>query len=94
MNFNCVYPSCDFKKNDIEEEEFLKHLNDMHHDEMKEASERESIPIKMIEMISVSNSKQAVFPVTTSLTYLNLLSFFSEFGVFLSVLNTPDAAAR
>ena len=36
MNFNCVYPSCDFKKNDIEEEEFLKHLNDVHHDEMKE----------------------------------------------------------
>ena len=57
MNFNCVYPSCDFKKNDIEEEEFLKHLNEMHHDEMKEASERESIPIKMIEMISASNSK-------------------------------------
>ena len=24
MHFNCVYPSCDFKKNDIEEEEFLK----------------------------------------------------------------------
>ena len=56
MNFNCVYPSCNFKKNDIEGKEFLKHLNDMHHDEMVEASERESIPIKMIEMISVSNS--------------------------------------
>jgi len=57
LNFNCVFPSCDFKKNDIEEEEFLKHLNDVHHDEMVEASERESIPIKMVEMISVSNSK-------------------------------------
>ena len=57
MNFNCVYPSCDFKENDIEEEEFLKHLNEVHYDEMKEASERENIPIKMIEMISVSNSK-------------------------------------
>ena len=57
MNFNCVFPSCDFKKNDIEEEEFLKHLNDVHHDEMAEVSERESIPIKMVEMISVSNSK-------------------------------------
>ena len=44
-------------KNDIEEEEFLKHLNDVHHDEMVEVSERESIPIKMVEMISVSNSK-------------------------------------
>ena len=43
-------------KNDIEEEEFLKHLNDTHHDDMVEVSERESIPIKMVEMISVSNS--------------------------------------
>ena len=57
MNFNCVYPSCDFKKNDIEEGEFLKHLKDVHHDEMVKASERESIPITMVEMISVSNSK-------------------------------------
>jgi len=56
LNFDCVYSSCDFKKNDIEEGEFLKHLNDVHYDEMVEASERESIPIKMIEMISVSNS--------------------------------------
>jgi len=57
LNFNCVYPSCDFKKNDIEEVEFLKHLKDVHHDEMVKASERESIPITMVEMISVSNSK-------------------------------------
>jgi len=56
LNFNCVFPSCDFKENDIEEEEFLKHLNDVHHDEMVEVSERENIPIKMVEMISVSNS--------------------------------------
>jgi len=56
LNFNCVFTSCDFKKNDIEEKEFLKHLNDTHHDEMVEVSERESIPIKMVEMISVSNS--------------------------------------
>jgi hypothetical protein len=57
LNFNCVYPSCNFKKNDIEEEEFLKHLKDVHHDEMAEVSKRESIPITMVEMISVSNSK-------------------------------------
>ena len=57
MNFNCVFPSCDFKKNDIEAEEFLKHLKDVHHDEIVEVSERESIPITMVEMISVSNSK-------------------------------------
>ena len=57
LNFNCVFPSCDFKKNDIEENEFLKHLNDVHCDEMVEVSERENIPIKMVEMISVSNSK-------------------------------------
>ena len=56
MNFNCVFPSCDFKKNDIEEEEFLKHLKDVHQDEIVEVSERESITITMVEMISVSNS--------------------------------------
>ena len=27
MNFNCVFPSCNYKRNDIEEEEFLIHLN-------------------------------------------------------------------
>ena len=57
MNFNCVFPTCDFKKNDIEEEEFLKHLKDVHREEIVEVSERESIPVTMVEMISVSNSK-------------------------------------
>jgi hypothetical protein len=57
LNFNCVFPSCDYKRNDIEEEEFLKHLKDEHSNEMSEISEKENIPIKMVEMMTVSNSK-------------------------------------
>jgi len=57
LNFNCVFPSCSFKRNDIEEEEFLKHLNEEHHNEMLDISKKENIPIKMAEMITVSNSK-------------------------------------
>ena len=38
MNFNCVFPSCNFKRNDIEEKEFLKHLDEVHHDEIIEIS--------------------------------------------------------
>jgi hypothetical protein len=56
LNFNCIFSQCDFKCNDIEEEEFLKHLNEKHHKEMSDISEKENIPIKMVEMISVSNS--------------------------------------
>ena len=56
MNFNCVFPSCDFKRNDIEEKEFLKHLNEEHHNEILIIAKKENIPVKMVEMITVSNS--------------------------------------
>lgn len=57
MNFNCVFPSCNFKKNNIEEEEFLKHLKEEHQNEMLEVSKKENIPVNAVEMMSVSNSR-------------------------------------
>ncbi|MDH3610242.1 MAG: hypothetical protein OEM79_00620 [Nitrosopumilus sp.] len=57
MNFNCVFPSCSFKRNGIEEEEFLNHLKKEHHSEMLDISKKENLPISMIEMITSSNSK-------------------------------------
>ncbi|QLH03063.1 hypothetical protein C5F47_05630 [Nitrosopumilus cobalaminigenes] len=57
MNFNCIFPSCNYKRNDIEEEEFQKHLEEEHGNEIKDISEKESIPIKMAEMMTISNSK-------------------------------------
>ena len=57
MNFNCVFPSCNYKRNDIEEEEFIEHLKEEHHNEMRDISKKENIPIKMAEMMTVSNSK-------------------------------------
>ena len=57
MNFNCVFPSCSYKRNGIEEEEFLNHLKEEHQEEMLDISKKENIPIKMAEMITASNSK-------------------------------------
>ena len=57
MNFNCVFPSCDYKKNDITEEEFVAHLHEKHQNEIQEAAKKENIPVKMIEMMTVSNSR-------------------------------------
>jgi len=57
LNFNCVFPSCNYKRNDIEEEEFLKHLKEEHQNEMLDISKKENIPIKMVEMMTISNSK-------------------------------------
>ena len=57
MNFNCVFPTCNFKRNDIKEEEFLNHLTKQHHAEMLDISKKENIPINMVEMIKVANSK-------------------------------------
>ena len=57
MNFKCVFPSCNYKRSDIEEDEFLKHLKEEHHNEMLDISKKENIPIKMVEMITISNSK-------------------------------------
>lgn len=57
LNFNCVFPSCNFKHNDIEERDFLNHLNEKHHNEMLDISKKENISIKAVEMITISNSK-------------------------------------
>ena len=56
LNFNCIFASCNFKRNDVKEEEFLNHLNEEHSDEILEISNKENIPVKMAEMIVVSNS--------------------------------------
>ncbi len=56
LNFNCIFVSCNFKRNNIDEAEFLKHLSEEHHDEILEISKKENIPIKMTEMIVVTNS--------------------------------------
>ena len=56
LNFNCIIPSCNFKRNNIKEEEFLKHLNEEYYDEMLNISKKENMSIKAIEMIMVSNS--------------------------------------
>ncbi len=57
MNFNCIFPNCTFKQNNIMEEEFLQHLNDVHYDEILDSSEKENIPVEAVRMMSVSNSK-------------------------------------
>jgi len=57
LNFRCVFPSCSYRRKDIEEDEFLKHLKEEHHDEMIDISKKEGIPIKTAEMMASSNSK-------------------------------------
>ena len=57
MNFNCIFASCNYKRNDVKEEEFLKHLKEGHWDEISDISKKENISIKMVEMMSISNSK-------------------------------------
>ena len=56
LNFNCVIPSCDFKCNDVEEIEFLKHLKEEHSDELLKISKKENMSIKAVEMMTTSNS--------------------------------------
>ena len=56
LNFNCIFISCNFKQNNVEEEDFLKHLSEEHPDEILEISKKENIPIKMAQMIAVTNS--------------------------------------
>ena len=56
LNFNCIFPSCSFKRNDIEEEEFIKHLNEEHSKDMLDISKKENMSIKSAKMITVSNS--------------------------------------
>jgi len=56
MNFNCVFTSCDFKCNNVEEIEFLKHLKEEHSDDLLKISKKENISINAVEMITTSNS--------------------------------------
>ena len=56
LNVNCIFLSCDFKRNNIEEKDFLNHLIEKHSDEMLEISKKENMSIKAVEMISMSNS--------------------------------------
>ena len=57
MNFNCIFPSCNYKQKDIEEEEFLKHLKEEHQREISNAAKKENMSIKTMEMMAISNSK-------------------------------------
>ena len=57
MNFNCVFSNCNYKCNGIEEKDFLDHLKIQHSIEIENISKKENMPVKMIEMISISNSK-------------------------------------
>ena len=57
MNFLCVFQDCNYKRTDIEEDEFVKHLKEKHYNEILDISKKENIPIKMIEMMTMSNSK-------------------------------------
>lgn len=52
-----MFPDCDYKEDNIKEEEFLNHLREDHHNELLSISEKEKIPISIAEMITVSNSK-------------------------------------
>ena len=56
MNFNCIFTTCNFKQNNIEESEFLKHLQDEHTKEIIDISKKENMSIKAVEMITISNS--------------------------------------
>ena len=56
MNFNCIFPNCTFKRNNVEEEIFLNHLEEFHHEEIAKISKKEHMPIKTAKMIVVSNS--------------------------------------
>ena len=57
MNFNCVFPNCNFKENNIEEDDFILHLNENHEQEMLEISQKEDMSINAVIMITVSNSR-------------------------------------
>ena len=56
LNVNCIFSSCNFKRNNIEEKEFLKHLNEEHSEEILKISKNENMSIKAVEMITISNS--------------------------------------
>ena len=57
MNFNCIFTTCNYKQNNIEESEFLKHLQNEHTKEIIDISKKENMSIKAVEMITISNSR-------------------------------------
>ena len=57
LNFNCIFTTCHFKQNNIEESKFLKHLQDEHTKEIIDISKKENMSIKAVEMITISNSR-------------------------------------
>jgi hypothetical protein len=57
MNFNCVFPECSYKQNNITEQEFLDHLKNTHQKQIQETADKENIPLDTITMMTVSNSK-------------------------------------
>ncbi|AFS80245.1 hypothetical protein NKOR_01695 [Candidatus Nitrosopumilus koreensis AR1] len=57
MNFNCVFSKCDYKQNNITEQEFLEHLENTHHKELQDTAEKENLPLDTVTMMTVSNSK-------------------------------------
>ena len=56
MNFNCIFPICIFKHNNVNEEVFLKHLDEFHHEEIAKISKKENMPVQIAKMMAVSNS--------------------------------------
>ena len=56
LNFNCIFTTCNYKQNNIEESEFLKHLQNEHTKEIIDISKKENMSIKAVEMITISNS--------------------------------------
>ena len=60
LNFNCIFPTCNFKQNNIQESEFLKHLQDEHTKEIIDISKKENIdstkPDSFIDTINSSIS--------------------------------------
>lgn len=56
MNFNCIFSNCTFKHNNVDEEIFRKHLDELHDEEIIQISKKEKISLEMAKMIAVSNS--------------------------------------
>ena len=40
MNFNCIFPNCTFKNNNVDEEVFQKHLDEFHNEEIMQISKK------------------------------------------------------
>jgi len=47
LNINCIFSFCDFKRNNIEEKDFLKHLSEKHSDEIIKISKKDNMSIKV-----------------------------------------------